>query len=316
MMKNSDYFRLLLLGAIWGASFLFMKIAAPALGAISSAFFRVLLGAIGLGLILAAMKTRVNFNGKFASILLLGAINSGVPFLMYGLAATLLPAGYSAIFNATTPLMGVVIGHLFFQEEITVKKALGVAAGIGGVVLLTATGPVAFNSSLVLGTLACLAATSCYGAAGFLAKRWIAERGGLDAKLVAFGSQIGATIFLAPCLAGSAMLSSSQAWGDRNVWLALAALGLICTAWGYILYFRLIADIGPLRSLTVTFLIPPFGVLWGKLFLAEQVTVAHLVGGILIAVALYLVLSQSKRAAAQPEPGTNLHDAAARSLKR
>jgi drug/metabolite transporter (DMT)-like permease len=122
-----------------------------------------LLGAIGLGLILALMKTRVNFNGKFASTLLLGLINSGVPFLMYGLAATLLPAGYSAIFNATTPLMGVVIGYLFFQEEITARKALGVATGIGGVVLLTATGPVAFNSSVVLGALACLVATSCYG---------------------------------------------------------------------------------------------------------------------------------------------------------
>jgi drug/metabolite transporter (DMT)-like permease len=153
-------------------------------------------------------------------------------------------------------------------------------------------------------------------AAGFLTKRWITGRGGLDAKLVAFGSQIGATLFLAPCLAGSAMLSSSQAWGDRNVWLALAALGLICTAWGYILYFRLIADIGPLRSLTVTFLIPPFGVLWGKLFLAEQVTIAHLAGGTLIAVALYLVLGQSKHAAAHPEPGINRRDAAARSLKR
>lgn len=308
MMKNSDYFRLLLLGAIWGASFLFMKIAAPALGAISTAFFRVLLGAIGLALILVVLKTRRDFNGKFSSTLLLGVINSGVPFLMYGLAAKLLPAGYSAIFNATTPLMGVLIGCLFFQEQITVKKALGVATGIGGVVLLTATGPVAFNLSVVLGALACLVATSCYGAAGFLTKRWITERGGLDAKLVAFGSQIGATMFLAPCLAGSAAMST-QAWGDRDVWLALAALGLICTAWGYILYFRLIADIGPLRSLTVTFLIPPFGVLWGKLFLGEQVTLAHLAGGTLIAIALYLVLGQSKRAAALPEAGIKRSDA-------
>jgi drug/metabolite transporter (DMT)-like permease len=304
-MKTSDYLRLFLLSVIWGASFLFMRIAAPVLGAIPSAFFRVLLGALGLAAILVALGIQWNFNGKFVRTLMLGVINSGIPFLMYSIAATLLPAGYSAIFNATTPLMGVLIGYIFFQEEISIKKAAGVAVGIAGVALLTATGPIVVSVSVASGALACLVATSCYGAAGFLTKRWISEKGGLDAKLVAFGSQIGATIFLAPCFAGSAMLAPFPAWGNENVWLAMAALGLVCTAWAYILYFRLIADIGPIRSLTVTFLIPPFGVLWGKLFLEEQVTFAHLVGGGLIGVALWLVLSQPKPTIiATPRTGT------------
>ena len=280
-----------------------MRIVAPALGAIPSAFFRVLLGASGLAAILLVLGIRWNFNGKFARTLALGVINSGIPFLMYSIAATLLPAGYSAIFNATTPLMGVLIGYLFFQEVLSVKKFAGVATGIAGVALLTATGPIVVNVSVALGALACLIATSCYGAAGFLTKRWISEKGGLDAKLVAFGSQIGATIFLVPCLAGSAMLQPLPGWGNEKVWFALAALGLICTAWAYIIYFRLIADIGPIRSLTVTFLIPPFGVLWGKLFLDEQVTLAHLAGGGLIGAALWLVLSQSKTASI-PAPRT------------
>jgi len=271
-----------------------MRIVAPALGAIPTAFFRVLLGAAGLAAILLVLGMRWHFNGKFARTLALGVINSGIPFLMYSIAATLLPAGYSAIFNATTPLMGVLIGYLFFQEELNIKKFAGVAAGIAGVALLTATGPIVLNVSVALGALACLVATSCYGAAGFLTKRWISEKGGLDAKLVAFGSQIGATLFLVPCLAGGAMLNPLPGWGNEKVWLALAALGLICTAWAYIIYFRLIADIGPIRSLTVTFLIPPFGVLWGKLFLDEQVTLAHLAGGGLIGVALWLVLSQPR----------------------
>ena len=295
-MKISDYLRLFLLSAIWGASFLFMRIVAPALGAIPAAFSRVLLGAVGLAAILVVLGMRWHFNGKFARTLALGVINSGIPFLMYSIAATLLPAGYSAIFNATTPLMGVLIGYLFFQEELNIKKFTGVATGIAGVAFLTATGPIVVDVSVALGALACLVATSCYGAAGFLTKRWISEQGGLDAKLVAFGSQVGATIFLAPCLAGTAMLGPLPASGNGNVWLAMAALGLVCTAWAYILYFRLIADIGPMRSLTVTFLIPPFGVLWGKLFLGEQVTLAHLVGGGLIGAALWLVLSQPKTA--------------------
>jgi len=302
-MKISDYLRLFLLAAIWGASFLFMRIVAPALGAIPTAFFRVLLGALGLAAILAMLRTQWHFNGKFERTMALGVINSGIPFLMYSIAATLLPAGYSAIFNATTPLMGVLIGYLFFQEQLNIKKFVGVAAGIAGVAFLTATGPIVLDVSVALGALACLVATACYGIAGFLAKRWITETGGLDAKLVAFGSQVGATIFLVPCIGGAAMLGRLPAWGNENVWWAMAALGLVCTAWAYILYFRLIADIGPVRSLTVTFLIPPFGVLWGKLFLDEQVTLAHLVGGGLIGAALWLVLSQPNTTAL-PAPRT------------
>lgn len=293
-MKLSDYVRLLVLAAIWGASFLFMRIAAPVLGALPTAFFRVLLGAIGLAVILAILKTKTDFNGKLKATMFLGVINSGIPFLMYSVAALLLPAGYSAILNATTPLMGVLIGSMFFNDSLTVKKAAGVLIGLMGITLLTTTGPVTLSSTVVMGALACLVATTCYGASGFLTKQWVADKGGLDAKLVAFGSQIGATLFLAPFFGISATVNPPLSWGDSTVWLALAAVGFICTACAYILYFRLIADIGPVRSLTVTFLIPPFGVLWGVMFLDEHLSVAHLYGGGLICLAVWFVLSQSK----------------------
>lgn len=293
-MKLSDYVRLLVLAAIWGASFLFMRIAAPVLGALPTAFFRVLLGAIGLAVILIMFKTKVDFKGKLKETMLLGVINSGLPFLMYGVAAVLLPAGYSAIFNATTPLMGVMIGWMFFGESLTAKKAAGVLIGLMGIALLTTTGSVTLSTTVVAGALACLVATSCYGAAGFLTKRWVADKGGLDAKLVAFGSQIGATLFLAPFFGISAAVNPPATWGNSTVWLALVGVGFICTACAYILYFRLIADIGPVRSLTVTFLIPPFGVLWGAMFLGEHLSAAHLYGGGLICLAVWFVLSKSK----------------------
>jgi drug/metabolite transporter (DMT)-like permease len=298
-MKLSDYVRLLALAAIWGASFLFMRIAAPVLGALPTAFFRVLLGAIGLAVILFVLKTKVDFKGKLKPTMVLGVINSGIPFLMYSVAALLLPAGYSAIFNATTPLMGVLIGSMFFSDSLTPKKAAGVLIGLMGITLLTTTGPVTLSSSVVMGALACLIATSCYGAAGFLTKQWVADKGGLDAKLVAFGSQIGATLFLMPFFSISAAVNPPLSWGDSTVWLALAAVGFVCTACAYILYFRLIADIGPVRSLTVTFLIPPFGVLWGVMFLGEHFSIAHLYGGGLICLAVWFVLSKSK---AKPQP--------------
>jgi len=123
-----------------------------------------------------------------------------------------------------------------------------------------------------------------------LTKRWITERGGLDSKLVALGSQLGAAVALLPFYTLDASNRAVTNWGSGGVWAAMAGLGLLCTAFAYILYFRLIADVGPVKSLTVTFLIPPFGVLWGALFLGEQLSIAHAVGGALIGLAVWCVV--------------------------
>ena len=290
VLKTSDFIRLISLAAIWGASFLFMRIIVPVLGPIPSSFVRVVFASVGLIVILLAMRTQFNFHGKLRSLLLLGVFSSGIPVVMYSFAAQVLPAGYSAIFNATTPLMGILIGALFFSEKLNLFKALGVVFGLAGVAVLTRTGPVALDTNVLLGALACLVATSCYGLAGFLTKRWISDKGGLDSKLVALGSQLGAVGLLVPVFAVNVSAAPPATWGSTGVWLAVAGLGFVCTSLAYIMYFRLIADIGPVKSLTVTFLIPPFGVLWGAIFLKEQLTLAHLTGGFLIAIALWLVL--------------------------
>lgn len=263
-MRSSDIARLLTLSAIWGASFLFMRIIVPALGPLPTAFFRVALGALGLAVILLVLRVRWQFKGLLGASMVLGVINSGIPFVMYCLAARVLPAGYSSILNATTPLMGVLIGVVFFRERLTGAKGLGVLLGLIGVAVLTRTGPVAMSGPVVMGALACLVATSCYGLAGYLTKRWISDRGGLDAKLVAFGSQLGAAIVLLPFFAYVSTTTGMPGPATGGVWAAMAALGFVCSALAYMLFFRLIADLGPLRSLTVTFLIPPFGVLWGR----------------------------------------------------
>ncbi|WP_439888100.1 DMT family transporter [Pseudomonas sp. MBLB4123] len=289
-MRPADLLRLLLLAAIWGASFLFMRIIAPVLGSMPTAFFRASLGAIGLLAILLLMRVRWDFRGKLRQCLVLGVINAGLPSAMYCLAAQVLPAGYSAILNATTPMMGVLIGALFFAEALTASKAAGVAIGLFGVAVLTRTGPVQFDLELLLGAAACLIATACYGFAGFLARRWIAEQGGLDNRLTAFSSLCGASLFLLPWFGGSLLLQPPASWGGAEVWLSLAGLGLLCTAFAYVLYFRLLNDIGPVKASTTTFLIPPFGVLWGALLLDEPLSSAYLYGGALIAVALWLVV--------------------------
>ncbi|WP_223470740.1 MULTISPECIES: DMT family transporter [unclassified Pseudomonas] len=289
-MNLVDILRLLSLAAIWGASFLFMRIIAPVIGTIPTAFFRVSIAFVGLLVILALMRVDWNFRGKLKVVMGLGLINSGIPATFYSLAAQVLPAGYSAIFNATTPLMGVLIGGLFFSEKLTPAKVSGVCLGLLGVGILTRAGPVAFDLQLLMGALACLLATTCYGFAGFLTRRWLDQQGGLDSRLSALGSMFGATVFLLPLFGYSVISQPPASWGGWSVWLSLLGLGLVCTALAYILYFRLLSSIGPVKSMTVTFLIPPFGVLWGALLLDEPLGMAHLYGGVLIAAALWLVL--------------------------
>ena len=283
--------RLFALAALWGAAFMFMRVIVPVLGPMPTAFGRVLLGALGLLALLAVWRVPLAFGGKLRATLALGAINSGVPFAMYALAAQVLPAGYSAILNATTPLMGVVIGAVAFGERLTAAKLGGVLLGLGGVALLTRTGPVTLTPAVLGGVAACLVATFCYGLAGFLTRRWIGAQGGLDSRLVALGSQLGAVLLLAP-LAGwpSAGQTMAVLGSQPKVMWSLLALGLLCTSLAYVLYFRLIADIGPLKSLTVTFLIPLFAIFWGWLLLGEPVTLAHALGGGLIGLALVLVM--------------------------
>lgn len=273
-MRVIDYGRLLLLAALWGASFLFMRITTPAFGALNSAFLRVLFAAIALGLLLGVQGKRSGYQGKFTSTLQLGVINSGLPFLMYCLAAQWLPAGYSATLNATAPMMGVLIGALCFAEPLTL-----LLPGIG----------------------ACLTATACYGLAGFLTRRWIQQRGGLEAERVALGSQVGATLFLFPFFLWSCWHGPAVDWRQSLPWIAIVMLGVVCTAAGYILYFRLIADIGPLRSLSVTFLIPPFAALWGYLCLGETVEKGLILGALLVCVALWMIIVPSGRKLGVPD---------------
>ncbi len=293
-MRPSDYGRLLALAAIWGASFLFMRIAAPAFGSVNTTFLRVFFALVGLAAMLLLLRTPMQFQGKLKSIMVLGIINSGVPFLMYAVAALWLPAGYSAILNATTPLMGALIGFSFFHETLTLRKWAGVMLGLVGIGLITTTGEVDLSGQLTIGVLACLIATACYGCAGFLTRRWVTERGGLDAKLVAFGSQIGAVLFLLPFFGYTLATGPAVDWAQPGVWASVLAVGFLCTAFAYLLYFRLIADIGPLRSLTVTFLIPPFGILWGYLVLGETLTGGFVFGGAVVCLAVWLVTSPAR----------------------
>lgn len=290
-MPLNSLLRLLLLAALWGGSFLFLRISAPVLGIVTTAFGRVTLGALGLLVWLAIMRVPLRFSGRFWVVAAIGTLTSGLPFLLYSAAAQVLPAAYSSILNAMTPLMGVLIGGTFFGEQVTPKKVLGVFMGLGGVVVLSETGPVALNATTALAVAACLMATVCYALSGFLTKRLISDHGTIDNRAVAFGSQVGGVIVLAPFMLWQSY-AAPLAWSQvgAEVWVSMLGLGLLCTSFAYILFFRLISEIGALSTLTVTFLIPLFGVLWGWLLLHERLSLGYALGGGLIMLALLLVL--------------------------
>ncbi|WP_165313370.1 DMT family transporter [Vibrio ziniensis] len=294
-MRLSDYTRLLALAAIWGASFLFMRITVPEFGAINSAFLRVFFGFAGLAVILLVLRCPIRFEGKFRACFVLGIINSGVPFMMYCIAAQWLPAGYSAVLNATTPLMGALIGFSFFAEKLTISKWAAVILGAVGITIITTFGEAESAQALIFGGLACLVATSCYAVSGFLTRQWINNQGGLDSKIVAFGSQIGATTFLLPLFLFTSTTDTSINWAQGEVWGCIIALGVICTACAYIVFFRLISDIGPLRAMTVTFLIPPFAILWGFVVLDEEISQGFILGSLIVAIAVWLIVRPVKQ---------------------
>ncbi|MFM7966855.1 DMT family transporter [Aeromonas sp. A-5] len=135
-------------------------------------------------------------------------------------------------------------------------------------------------------------------APAFLTRSWITHRGGLDAKLVAFGSQLGASLFLLPFSLTSWRPAPRSTGPSPTAWASVLAVGFICTALAYLIYFRLIADIGPLRSLTVTFLIPPFGILWGALVLGETFTGGFVAGALVVCLSVWLVVTSQ----ASPRP--------------
>lgn len=290
-MRPADLARMLFLAAVWGASFLFMRILSPVLGALWTTEIRIALAAVTLILLMLFTQRALNVREHWKHYLVIGIFNSAVPFPLFAYAALTIPAGYSAIMNATTPLWGALLAVAVFRERLTARKTLGLLTGIVGVAFLVRLGPVELTLRTVLAVGACLLAALCYAIAGTYSKK---KSGAVPAPLMATGSQAAAAILLLPFAVSTPITGTVT----PLIVLCAAGLALLCTALAYLLYFRLIADIGATRALTVTFLIPMFAILWGVLFLHEQVTLSMLFGCALVIAAMYLVVFQAKPAAA------------------
>ena len=276
-MGTRDSIELGVLAAVWGASFLFMRVAAPQFGPVALIALRVGIAAALLVPALALRGGLSGLRGRLLHVAVLGAINSALPFCLLAYATLSVTAGLASILNATSPLWGGLVAHVWLKDRLDRGRLLGLVVGFGGVAFLV-WGKASFRPGGVgLAVAAAMAATLSYGIAASYAKRFL---GGADPLAVAAGSQLGATLLLLP---PAAALWPAGAVSSR-AWEAVAALGVVCTAVAYVLYFRLIASVGPARAIAVTFLIPAFAMVWGAVFLGEPVTLRMLVGaGIVLA---------------------------------
>ena len=270
-MKASDIARLLLLAALWGGSFIFIRIAAPVLGPIVLVTIRVLLA--GAALLVYALVTRseLELRARWRQYLTIGALNSAIPFVLISTAELQLPASLAAILNATSPLFGAVIAAIWIKDPLTRKKIVGLALGLMGVSILVGWSPTKLTPVVLLAVGASLLGAAFYGLASVYTKAKVV---GAQPIGMATGSQLAAGLLLLPFVP----FSIPHGQPSITVVLCVLALALFCTALAYLLYFRLIVDVGPAQALTVTFLVPIFGTLWGALFLGEHISFSTLLG--------------------------------------
>ncbi|MFK8186446.1 MAG: DMT family transporter [Phormidesmis sp.] len=274
-MRLSDVLELLLLSALWGGSFLFMRIAAPVLGPVWLIECRVLFAGLALLPLLLKSSAWPMVRANLKPLFIVGCINSALPFLFLAFASLSLPAGYTSIVNATTPLFGTLIAATWFQEKLTIARIVGLVAGFTGVVVLIGLQPMVVSQRIVTAIVAGLMAAVMYAIAAPYTKRNLT---GIPPLIIATISQLSAAVALFPILP----FTMPSALPSAPIVLAVLSLALFSTSLAYLLYFRLIQNIGASKALTVTYLVPVFAVLWGAVFLKETITVAMVAGCCLI----------------------------------
>lgn len=274
-MRMQDVVELILLGAIWGASFLFMRSATPEFGAISLVALRAGIAALCLLPLLLMSKKLHVVKKHWKAIFFVGITNTAIPFCLFSYSTVLLGAGLASILNATAPMFGAIVAYLWLKQNLSTTAVIGLVIGFFGVVVISALRTGIELSLALLPVLAALGATCLYGIAACYTKQYLS---GVSTMAIAAGSQVFAALVLIPL----AVINWPETNPSYEAWLQVVALGVFCTGFAYVLYFRLIANVGAAKAISVAYLIPVFGVCWGVVFLDEIVTPLMIVGAALI----------------------------------
>jgi drug/metabolite transporter (DMT)-like permease len=289
-MRGADIARLVVLAAVWGASFIFVRALAPVLGPVLTAASRVVIAGVALVAWFRFTGFDADLRRHWRKFLVIGLVNSALPFLLFAFAAVHIPASYSVILNTATPLFAALLSVIWLDERLTVMRGTGLALGAAGVALVTGAGPFVPDAMFGWAIAACLCAALCYALAGIYIKRRAVA---VKSMAIAGWSQVFAGAALLPLVPFAPPPGALTPGVIANV----LGLALLCSAVAYLLYYRLIADIGPTRAMSVTFLMPLFGMVWSVLFLDETITLPMIAGCALIVGGTALVVRPTHRAA-------------------
>ena len=296
-MTTSNFLRLLLLAAIWGGSFLFMRIGAPVLGPAVLIELRVLFAALFLAGVGLVLKKKLQLRAHWKHYFILGFFNSALPFLLFAFGARTLSASVLSVLNATAPMWGALVGAAWSRQAISLRTALGLLLGTAGVALLVGFDHVSSKPGAGIAVVAALAAALSYG----IASQYARSAKSVEPFANAHGTMWSSAVMVLPVLP----FFPATGAPTPGVMGAVLALGVLCSGIAYILYFRLIEEVGTTSALTVTFLNPVFGILWGALFLGEVVGWYTIAGSAIVLVGTALVtgfVPRFKRAAAPALP--------------
>ena len=270
-MRIFDICELFLLASLWGASFLFMRIASPVLGPVWLMELRVLVA--GLALLPFVMKLGLlgEIRRHAKPLFIIGCFNAALPYLLFAFATLFLPAGFTSILNANTPLFGSVVAFVWLKEKFTLSKTIGLLLGLGGVIVLVGWQSFVINLDSLLAVGAVLVATFMYAIVAPYTKKQLS---GVPSLVIATGSLLFAPLFFLPAIPFTIPKTTPTLLSI----MALLGLALFSTSLAYILYFRLISNIGSTKTLTVAYLIPLFAMVWGAIFLKEVITASMILG--------------------------------------
>jgi drug/metabolite transporter (DMT)-like permease len=275
-MSTANLARLLLLGLIWGTSFMLMRIAAPVFGPMLTTFGRAALGALALYLFARSRAIDLDWRRNAKAYLVIGLANTAIPFSLFAWSALYIPSAYMATMNSLAPIFTALFGFVLLAERITPARIAAFLLGLFGVAVLVGIGPTRVTPHVIGGVLAGIAAAVNYG---FAATYTRMNAGKIPALAVAAGSQCAAALVLLPFAVPG--IPHALDAGTLQALLAVVFLGLVCTGLAYGLFFHLIAAEGASKAVTVTFLTPATASVWAWLLLAEPITPGT-VGGITI----------------------------------
>ena len=270
-MKTRDLIDLVALGLLWGASFLFMRIAGPEFGAFALVEVRVAIAAAVLLPMLLLRGQGGALTGNWRPLGILGVFNTALPFFLLTWATLYLTAGTSGILNATAPIFTAVVAWAWLGEKLTISRAAGLLVGTVGVWLLVRDKIGASMGDTTLAVIAALGGAFLYGVGGNFTRRYASH---IKPLAIAAGSQVAAALTLLPV----AVMTWPESPVSLTAWTAAIVMGLFSTALAYVLYFRLIANAGPTNAITVTYLIPLFAMVLGAVVIDEAITASMIVG--------------------------------------